>query len=230
MSCLRARSLLTWRSCSALARHVLARCALTGLLVACYRPDYAGPYLCDPQRTQQDCPANWRCINRLCAPPGAQPSACAETGALLAMSRGGQVWSCPGPFPAGQLQTRCAPSPDVHVCGSLPHDESLLRLVDCDVVPGFYVSALPAALRDGTGLTCEPASGPPHALLGCGNATAAQFSATECSGLHHVLPCPAAAPWSCDPTAGLASASLTPSTDRSTGVLCCTQSMRLDPP
>lgn len=204
---------------------------LGGLLgiaaVSCYRPTYEGPYLCDPTNKGSDCPDGWSCSAGQCLAPGQTPpqsGICAGAGTLLGMARGDQIWACSGSFAAGGAGTLCADLPDVHPCGAGPHDESLVSLVDCDTVKGFFLSQV--SLSPGPFPICDPGPGLPRVLLGCGTAPGViKIPGPDCHGLHHALGCSDASGWSCDLQKGSSSAAHTESASNPGGVLCCSGGM-----
>lgn len=196
---------------------------LFALSASCYRPTYDGPYRCDPQNGDSDCPDGWTCSYGLCVAPGQTPpqnGICSGPGTLLAMARGEQVWACTGSFAAGTASSLCAAQSDVHVCGPGPHDEALLALVDCDAVQGFYLSL--GSLAVGPSPICDPPPGPPRVLLGCGTGpSVVRIPGADCHGLHHSIGCFGSVGWSCDPQKGGPSAAHTYSQSSPGGVLCC---------
>ncbi len=194
----------------------------------CYRPTYEGPYSCDPAHASVDCPDGWSCQNGLCTAPGSATvatGACSGAGTLLAMSRGGQVWACEGSFASGNYRNLCASRASAHVCGTERSDDSLLGLIDCDALRGFYMSGFSLALGGPPPPQpiCDGGPSPNQAVLGCGSIEGiVRLSGPDCHGLRHAMFCPSTSiGWSCDRTRALGSVAHTASDSSPGGTLCC---------
>lgn len=202
--------------------------SLCGLL-ACYRPQYRGPYRCDPRAGASDCPSGYSCVDRLCVAESSQASeGCSRGGTLLVMARGARVFACTGSFAPGDYASLCSRSAGMHVCGSDPRDDELLPLLDCAAQSGFFVVQAALAVRSSVGgsgfdALCSPAPGSAdNAILGCGlGAEAISLNAPGCRFLTHALRCPQSGAWSCSSGSGLLDLAHDASLDAAGGTLCC---------
>lgn len=198
-------------------------------LVACYRPQYRGPYSCEPSRGSSDCPPGFSCVDRLCVSASSKLSeGCTSGGTLLVMARGARVFACTGSFAAGDPASLCNRAAGMHVCGSDPRDDDVLPLLDCAGASGFFVVQAPlAVMSSGSGsgfdALCSPPPGPSErAILGCGaSAEAVTLNPPGCHSLQHALRCPQSGAWSCSAAGGLLDLAHDASLDAAGGTLCC---------
>lgn len=200
-------------------------------LVACYRPQYRGPYSCDPSRGSSDCPPSFACVNRLCVAASTLASeGCTSGGSLLVLARGARAFACTGSFAPGDFGSLCNRAVGMHVCGSDPRDDDVLPLLDCAGQSGFFAAQAAISVMSGGGgfeALCSPPPGVgERAILGCGaSAESITLAAPGCRTLQHALRCPQTGAWSCSAMGGLSDLAHDASLDAAGGTLCCGPAM-----
>ena len=217
-------------------RYLLPLLLLSGGLLRCYNPSYIGPYACDESHGNADCPESFFCQAQLCVPPGTPPpdmyqpdlspaEGCTQQATLLVMAHGARAWACEGSFAPGAFASLCSSAPGMHVCGQEAGDDSLLALIDCDKLTGFYLAQLNISLMQrgsNYDVRCDaPPGSNGNGILGCGTAAGTFSFNPDCHALHHALRCTTsgAGIWTCSPQMGLRD--VTHYTTANGGTLCC---------